>query len=219
MKMSQATARRDKAKEVWLESGQSEELVAASPGAFRFLARPMQLMSTETPHQPRKNSLEAFRYASAYMHFGSFRESHREALSERTACLCCLTALQPNGGQWSLFVQEHTGGRPHHQSRSRPESGLSHPLHPPLLGDVRRNTDEHWQHRALSGPFTRGDVVFVGSELDRQIAHIHGTTIPLQPEMYLLRPHTTFRQSIGPQIVPLLMHLVASFAHRIRFPP
>ena len=61
MKKSQATARSDKAKEVWLESGQREQLVAASPGAFRFLARPMQLMSTETPHQSRKNSLEAFR--------------------------------------------------------------------------------------------------------------------------------------------------------------
>jgi hypothetical protein len=55
-----ATARRDKTKEVWLESGQREELVATSPGAFRFLARPMQLKSTETPHQSRKNSLEAF---------------------------------------------------------------------------------------------------------------------------------------------------------------
>jgi hypothetical protein len=28
-----------------------------------------------------------------------------QALSERTARLCCLTALQPNGGQWPLLVQ------------------------------------------------------------------------------------------------------------------
>lgn len=34
--------------------------MATSPGAFRFLTRLMQLMNTETPHQPRNVSLEAF---------------------------------------------------------------------------------------------------------------------------------------------------------------
>src|SRR6266851_375152 len=142
-----------------------------------------------------------------------------EELSERTARLCYLTALwytlQPDGGKWPLLDQEHLVGRPHHQSRSRRESGLSHTLHPPLLCD----TDEHWQHRALSCPFTLGDLVRVGSELDRQIAHIHGAAIPLQPEAHLLRPHKTFRQRIGPEIVPLLMYPVASFAHRPCLPP
>ena len=121
-----------------------------------------------------------------------------EALSERTTRLRCLTALwstlQPDRGQWPLSVQEHPGGRPHHQSRRRRESGLSHTLHPPLLRDIRRDTDEHWQHRVLSCPFTRGDVVCVGSELDHQIAHIHGAAIPLQPEAHLLRPKVIFRQ-------------------------
>ena len=37
--------------------------MATSPGAFRFLARPMQLMNIETPHQSRNNSLEAFSFA------------------------------------------------------------------------------------------------------------------------------------------------------------
>ena len=118
-----------------------------------------------------------------------------------------------------MLVQEHLCGRPHHQSRSMRESGLSHTLHPPLLRDIRRDTDEHWQHRVLSCPLTRGDVVCVGSELDRQIAHIHGATIPLQPEAHLLLPHTIFRQRIGPQIVPLLTHPVAAFAHWPRLPP
>ena len=44
---------------MWLESGQRGERVVTSPGAFRFLARPMQIMSIETPHQSRKNLLEA----------------------------------------------------------------------------------------------------------------------------------------------------------------
>ncbi len=118
-----------------------------------------------------------------------------------------------------MLIEQYLRGRPYDQSSTLREPGLSHTLHPPLLRDIRRNADEHWQHRVLSRPFTRGDVVFVGSELDRQIAHIHGTAIPLQPETHLLRPHTTFRQSIEPQIVPLLMHPVASFAHRSRLAP
>ncbi len=52
-----------------------------------------------------------------------FAGNHIEhALSERTARWCCLTTLrvtlQPDGGQWSLLVQEHPGGRPQHQSSS-----------------------------------------------------------------------------------------------------
>ena len=59
----------------------------------------------------------------------------------------------------------------------------------------------------------------VGGEFDRQVTHIHGTTIPLQPEAHLLLPHTIFRQRIGPQIVPLLTHLIAAFTHWPRLPP
>src|SRR6266567_704463 len=58
----------------------------------------------------------------------------------------------------------------------------------------------------LSCPFTRGDVVCVRGEFDRQITHIHGAAIPLQPETQLLRPHTIFGQGIGPEIVPLLTY-------------
>jgi hypothetical protein len=85
-----------------------------------------------------------------------------------------------------MLVQQQVGGCPQHQSRSGRESGLSYTQHPSLLRDIRCDTDEHWQHRVLSCPFTRCEVVRVGSELDRQIAHIHGATIPLQPEAHPL---------------------------------
>jgi hypothetical protein len=61
--------------------------------------------------------------------------------------------------------------------------------------------------------------VSVGSELDRQVARVHGTTIPLQPETRTLLPHTIFCQRIGPQIVPLLTYPVAAFAHWPSLPP
>ena len=99
------------------------------------------------------------------------------------------------------------------------ELGLRHTLHPPLLGDIRRDTDEHWQHRVLSGPLTRGDVLCVGSELNHQIAHIHGAAIPLQPEAYVLLPNSIFRKGIGPQIVLLLTQPVAAFAYWPRLAP
>ena len=71
----------------------------------------------------------------------------------------------------------------------------------------------------FSDPCTRGDEVFVCSTLDGQVSHIHSAAIPLQPEAHLLRTHSIFRQRIGPQIVPLLTHPVASFAHHPCFPP
>ena len=43
------------------------------------------------------------------------------------------------------------------QSSALREHVLNHTLHPPLLRDIRRDADKHWQHRALSCPFTRGD--------------------------------------------------------------
>lgn len=85
-----------------------------------------------------------------------------------------------------MLIEQYLCGRPHYQSSALREPGLSHTLHPPLLRDIRRNADEHWQHRALSCPLTRGDVVCVRDELDSQIAHVHGATIPLQPEARLL---------------------------------
>jgi hypothetical protein len=63
------------------------------------------------------------------------------------------------------------------------------------------------------------DVVRVGSEFDRQIVHIHGAGIPLQLEALLLLLHAIFRQSIGPEIIPLLTHPVAAFRHRSSLPP
>ena len=59
----------------------------------------------------------------------------------------------------------------------------------------------------------------VGREFDRQIVHIHGAAIPLQPEAHLLRPYAIFHKGIGPEIVPLLTHAVAAFAHRSSLPP
>ena len=59
----------------------------------------------------------------------------------------------------------------------------------------------------------------IRSKLDRQIAHVHSASIPLQPEAHLLLPHTIFRHRIGPQIVPLLTYLVAAFAHWPCLPP
>jgi hypothetical protein len=118
-----------------------------------------------------------------------------QALSACTARLCsCLTALQPDWSVWSLLVQEHPRGRPHHHSERRCESGQSHSLHAPLLCNLRHDTDERWQHRMFSCLFMRGDVVRVGRELDSQIAHIHGNSIPLQPEARTLLPHTIFRK-------------------------
>ena len=59
----------------------------------------------------------------------------------------------------------------------------------------------------------------VGGKLDREIARVHRATIQLQPEARTVLPYAIFRQRIGPQIVPLRTHPVASFAHRPRFPP
>jgi len=61
--------------------------------------------------------------------------------------------------------------------------------------------------------------VRVRSELDRQISHIHRTAIPLQPETHLLLPSAIFRQGFWLQIVPLLTHPVAAFAHHPCFSP
>ncbi|MGZ3644935.1 MAG: hypothetical protein ACXVCM_13935 [Ktedonobacteraceae bacterium] len=44
---------------------------------------------------------------------------------------------------------------------------------------------------AYSREATRG---CVGSERDRQIARVHGATIPLQPEAHLPLPHSIVRQ-------------------------
>ena len=112
-----------------------------------------------------------------------FGNQIEEALSERTARLRHLTTLcsplQPDWCQWPMIVKEHPGGCPHHQSRKRSESGLSHTVHAPLLRDIRRNTDQDWQYRVLFCPFSCRDILRVRGKLDRQIAHIHGATIPL----------------------------------------
>jgi hypothetical protein len=106
-----------------------------------------------------------------------------QALSVRTARLCYLSALwstlQPDWGKWPMLVQEHLGGRPHHQSRRRRESGLSHTLHPPLHRDFRRDTDNQWLSRVFSRPLARSDVVCVRGKPDGQIAYIHRVIIPL----------------------------------------
>jgi hypothetical protein len=65
----------------------------------------------------------------------------------------------------------------------------------------------------------RGDIVCVGDKLDGEIARIHGAIIPFQPEMYLLRSHLIFRQSIGSQIVPLFTHTVPPLARGTCLPP
>ena len=59
----------------------------------------------------------------------------------------------------------------------------------------------------------------VGGELNHQVAHVHGATIPLQPESEMLRTRAIVHQGIGPQIVPLLANQVATFARRARLPP
>jgi hypothetical protein len=118
-----------------------------------------------------------------------------------------------------VLVEEHRGRRAYHQSRGMRESRVGDTSHPFLLRDIRHNTHEPRYSRFFSDPFTRGDEVFVCSTLDGQVSHVHGTTIPLQPETHLLRSHAIFRQSIGSQIVPLLTHPVVSFAHWPRLPP
>jgi hypothetical protein len=86
-------------------------------------------------------------------------------------------------------------------------------LQAPFLVDTRRDTDQQGETQCLSGPLPRGDVVRTRNELHRQVAHVHGAAIPLQPETQVLRPHEIFCQGIGPEIVPLFTHPVASITH------
>jgi hypothetical protein len=79
--------------------------------------------------------------------------------------------------------------------------------------DVRCDTHEHLRHLVPSRPFTRGNVLCVGGKFDHQVSRVHRATIPLQPEAHLLLPNAIFRQSIGPQIVPLLTHPLAAFTY------
>src|SRR5271169_2381154 len=92
-------------------------------------------------------------------------------------------------------------------------------VQPPLLRDVRCDTKKHRQFRVFPRLLTRGNVVRVGGELDRQIAHIHRAAIPLQLEAHLLLPYAIFHQRNGSEIVPLLSHPAASFTHHSHFPP
>jgi hypothetical protein len=46
-----------------------------------------------------------------------------------------------------------------------------------------------------------------------QVFHVHRTAIPLQPEAHLLLSHTISREPHRFQMVPLLTHQIAAFAH------
>ena len=118
-----------------------------------------------------------------------------------------------------MLVEEHFGRRAYHQSRGMRESRVGDTSHPFLLRDIRHNTKKPRHSRIFSDPFTRGDEVFVCSKLDRQVSHVHGAAIPLQPETHLLRSHTLYCQHIEPQIAPPLMDLVTSFAHHPNLSP
>jgi hypothetical protein len=139
-----------------------------------------------------------------FTHSFHTRKHFERALSERTARLCYLTVLwstlEPDMCEWPLLIQEHLHSRPHHQSRRRREFGLSNPLHPTLLRDIMCDTDEHWQHRVFSCPLSRGNLVHVGSEFDRQVAHIHGPAILLQPETHPLLSHPIFCLASSPRL-------------------
>ena len=45
-----------------------------------------------------------------------------------------------------MLIEQCLCGRPYDQSSAPREPVLSHTLHPPFLRNIRRDTDEHWQH-------------------------------------------------------------------------
>jgi hypothetical protein len=112
-----------------------------------------------------------------------------------------------------VLLEEHFGRRAYHQSRGMRESSVGDTSHPLLLRDIRHNTHKPRYSCIFSGPCTRGDEVFVCSKFDGQVSHVHGASVPLQPEPHVLRPNSIFRKSIGPEIVPLFTNLVAAFTH------
>jgi hypothetical protein len=135
------------------------------------------------------------------------RSSHR---ASESYLLATRRTLQPDPSKWPVFLEEYFGGRPYHQSCSLFESGLRHSLHPFLLRDIRRNTHKHRHSHVYSRPLTQGDEVSIRAIFDGQVAHIHGTWVPLQPEAH--------RAAASHEIPPAqraccLPHKVATLAH------
>ena len=118
-----------------------------------------------------------------------------------------------------MLAQPFGRGRPEDQLGDGGEAGLRHPLYAPLLCQYRRDAQEPGRLRTLAGPFPRRKVVRIGSELDDQIARVHGAAIPLQPEAETALPHAVFGQGIRSEIVPLISHPVAPLARGPGFPP
>lgn len=73
-----------------------------------------------------------------------------------------------------MLPRQRRRGRPDGQPGGGGEAALRHPLHAPLLFQLRRDAQEPGRLRTLSGPFTRRKVVRIGSELDGQVARVHG---------------------------------------------
>ncbi len=59
----------------------------------------------------------------------------------------------------------------------------------------------------------------VGGKLYREVAHVHGAAIPFQLETEVLLTDAIVRQSMRPQIVPLLTEPVVSLAYGPCLPP
>jgi hypothetical protein len=91
-----------------------------------------------------------------------------------------------------MFVQQCCRSRPDDQPCGGRDAGLRHPLNSPFLCKLRPNAQELGERGILSDPFTRRNIVSVGSELDSQVARIHGAAIPLQPEAEMSLPYAVF---------------------------
>ncbi len=76
-----------------------------------------------------------------------------------------------------MLVEEHLGRRAYHQPRGLPGSGLRDPLHPFLMCDIWRNTQELRHSHSFSRPLMRGDEVVTRATFDEQVAYMHGPAI------------------------------------------